>query len=94
MSDLLTKELLAKAITRLSVKVRGLYTTPRSWGVYKIVPSQKYHATKQFRFGNYPVRKQELEAEFGVVKLAALFSDRVSAQQLASHLNHGCKIDQ
>jgi hypothetical protein len=87
MSDLLPKELLAQAISRSSVKVQGLYTTPRSWGVYKIAPAQKYHATKRFRFGNYPVRQQELEAEFGVVKLVALFSVRVFAQQLAFHLN-------
>jgi len=94
MSDSLTNELLAQAISRSSVKVQGLYTTPRSWGVYKIERPQRYHATKQFRFGNYPVRKHELETEFGVVKLVALFSARVFAQQLASHLNHGCKIDQ
>lgn len=90
MSDSLFKELLAQAISMSSVKVRGLYTTPRSWGVYKIAPAQ---TTKRYRYGNYPVRQQELKCEFDDVELVALYSVRVFAQQLAFHLNHEDKIE-
>ena len=88
MSDSRTKELMTHAIQLSSVTVQGLYTAPRSWGVYEIEPSHQNLATKRFRFGNHSVRQRELEAEFGAVSRVALFLERVFAEELARHLNH------
>jgi len=47
---------------------------------------------KRIRFGNHPVRQQELEGEFGAAGLVALFPERVLAEELASLLNHGAHV--
>ena len=41
----------------------------------------------KYRYGNNPIRGQELEREFGRVKLLALFADRGGAKQHADKLN-------
>lgn len=76
--------LLAQAISPKSVQIVGLYTQPRSWGVYRVDS-----AAKGFRFGNHPVRMQELEREFGRCVLVVLFADRDLAREAARQLNRG-----
>ena len=80
-----TSELLAKSIEPSSVVVTGQYTNPRTWGVYE-VPAK---STTRFRFGNHPVRQQELVREFGTAKLIGLFESRSIARQLSALLNDG-----
>lgn len=77
------RELLAKAVEPSSVVVKGQYTSPRTWGVYEL-PAE---STTRFRFGNHPVRQQELVREFGTARLEALFTSRPLALQLAFLLN-------
>ena len=83
MSKAREKELLAKAVSRELVKVVGRYTYPRTWGVYRL---ECY--CKCFRFGNHPVRADELSRAYGDVELVALFGERGDAKELASLLNH------
>jgi hypothetical protein len=81
------KQLLAHAVPSSSITVAGNYTTPRTWGVYRITPDGPSKATARVRFGNHPVRQRELEAEFGVARLLALFKERAIAQDYARLLN-------
>jgi hypothetical protein len=43
--------------------------------------------TRRFRFGNHPVRQQELKHEFGSCTLYQLFLERKDAEKLAKWLN-------
>ena len=92
MNDARAKALLSRSIPASSVTVLGLYTQPRSWGVYQIEPPEEGRPMKRIRFGNHPVRQQELEGEFGAAGLVALFPERVLAEELASLLNHGVHV--
>jgi hypothetical protein len=75
-------ELLAQAILRCT----GRYTSPHTWGVYRISPSAP-SSTKRFRSGNHPVREQELRREFGNVECLALFTSAAQARELADIYN-------
>lgn len=55
------------------------YTIPRTFGVYRIVSANKRGASKEFRYGNHPIRQRELERDFGPVELIALYTDRTVA---------------
>lgn len=70
-----------RAITPSSVRADGLYTLPRSFGVYQIPTSA--NTTRRYRFGNHPVRQRELEREFGSCKLEYLFTEREDAETVA-----------
>ncbi|MFT4255964.1 MAG: hypothetical protein QM599_03255 [Pseudoxanthomonas sp.] len=61
------------------------YTSPRSYGVYELPVSAK--ATRLYRFGNHPVRQQELEREFGSCLLVNLYPQREAAKAEADALN-------
>jgi hypothetical protein len=74
------------AVSGPSLTVQGRYTSPPSWGVYRIEPAQRT-ATRPFRLGNHPVREQELRAEFGSVQVIALFTSRELAVELAALYN-------
>ena len=79
--------LLAKAISDDSIQIDGNnknYTVPRSWGVYEIRLNTN---TKRFRYGNHPVRENELIREFESVKSIGLFFEREDAKNLADILN-------
>jgi len=78
--------LLAQAVPERSLTVQGPYTSPRSWGVYRIEPDTS-SATRRYRLGNHPVRERELRAEFGRVQLLALFTSRELAVELAALYN-------
>jgi hypothetical protein len=78
--------LLAMAVSERSLTVQGRYTSPPSWGVYRIEPDKR-SASRRFRIGNHPVREQELRAEFGSVQVIALFTSRELAVELAALRN-------
>ena len=83
---MLTKEhLLKHAISSDQVSIKGHLTEPRSYGVYALPLDRD--GTKRFRFGNHPVRQQELKHEFGSCTLYQLFLERKDAEKLAKWLN-------
>ncbi len=67
------------------VRTIGRHTSPRSYGVYELPPTAK--DTRRYRFGNHPIRQEELIREFGNCKLAYLFPERHYAKTLADILN-------
>jgi hypothetical protein len=78
-------ELLRKSISLASVRIDGSYTVPRSYGVYRLSASKDRGC--EYRFGNHPVRQQELVRDYGAAPLEALFADRDDAWELARILN-------
>ena len=60
------------------------WTTPRSWGVWELPVDA---SGKRYRYGNNPIRGQELENEFGRVRLVALYTQRDAAKEHADALN-------
>ncbi|WP_369915186.1 hypothetical protein AB8810_00405 [Xanthomonas sp. NCPPB 3005] len=84
MSDTFT-QIVKHAIDPSSVRTEGPLTQPRSYGVYQL----PYGAADsgRFRFGNHPVRMQELEREFGSCVLTFLFAVRDDAEAVARALN-------
>lgn len=77
--------LMNRAVEPKSVHTDGKLTSPRSYGVYQL--PNGVSDTSRYRFGNHPVRQTELEREFGICLLAALFLSREDAKELASILN-------
>ena len=77
--------LLQRAISPQTVRPDGIYTMPRSFGVYYLPTASG--ATRRHRFGNHPIRQRELENEFGKCDLQHLFLSREDAKQVASLLN-------
>ena len=71
-----------------SLQVVGRYTSPHTWGVYRIEP-EKASSTKRFRKGNHPVRRRELTREYpaGPVKMIALYTQEALAIELMELLN-------
>ncbi len=84
MNDTRKKELMALSIGPSTVSVEGNYTNPRTFGVYRI--PRTVRGSRQFRFGNHPIREWELIRD-GNVSLEALFTDRSHAEELATILN-------
>ena len=80
------QELLALSIDASRLRADGNLTLPRSYGVYRLTGSRK--SGRLHRFGNQPVRLQELIRDFGGASLEALFTERTHAVELASLLNH------
>ncbi len=74
-----------RAISPSSVRATGKLTDPRSYGVYQL-PSN-CGGTRRYRFGNHPVRMQELEREFKHCTLEYLFLTRADAMAVTSLLN-------
>lgn len=79
------KKLEARAISPRSVRPDGHLTLPRSYGVYEL--SGNIRNTRRFRYGNHPVRRQELERQFGACKLLYLFGTRADAAEMAAACN-------
>ena len=65
-----TKEqLLTRAVNPKTLRHGGIYTSPRSFGVYRVpINSGGTH-----RFGNHPIRQAELTNEFGECEVLAIF---------------------
>ena len=80
-------EIFQRAVSPRSVAVDrdGKLTTPRSWGVYRLLDTAK--ATRQFRFGSHPIRMHELQRGFHSCKLEYLFLTKRDAQETAALLN-------
>ena len=75
-----------KSIDPSSVKSDGRYTSPRTWGVYQV---ECLPEGKRFRFGNHPVRQQELIRQYGDAQLLYLYDTPNDAEAVADLLN-GC----
>ena len=84
MNDARKKELMALSIGPSTVSVEGNYSNPRTYGVYRI--PRTVRGSRQFRFGNHPIRELELIRDRNV-SLEALFTDRSHAKELAFLLN-------
>lgn len=80
------EELASRAISPAAVRPAGMLTVPRSYGVYELPAAA---ATRRYRYGNHPVRMQELETELGACRLLYLFLQREDAQSMATALNAG-----
>ncbi len=84
MTDSIAK-IAQRSIDPSLVKIDGTLTEPRSYGVYQLPYAAD--ASSRFHFGNYPVRLQELEREFGSCSLTYLFASREDAEAVARALN-------
>ena len=73
------------AVSPNHLTVVGNYTSPRSFGVYRITAASD--VGKRFRFGNHPVRMHELDRDFGGCEIEALFLERSDAESMARLLN-------
>ncbi|OTG81639.1 hypothetical protein [Acinetobacter sp. ANC 4648] len=83
------KILINKSIGFDQVKADGMYTLPKTYGVYQLPLS--ITNTKRYRFGNHPIRLKELIAEFGSCEhyQVSLFLDREDAKNLARLMTQG-----
>ena len=80
------KELFSETIKLDSVQIVGRYTEPRTYGVYDVKGSGV-----RYRYGNHPIRMEELTRECGNVSLVALFVERGDAHELTLLLNRGVR---
>lgn len=79
------EDLIQRSIDPESVRLEGTLTNPPSFGVYAIENID--NGSTHYRFGNHPVRKQELEDKFGSAELEYLFLSREDAAALTAALN-------
>ena len=79
------ESLIQRSIDPESVRLEGTMTNPPSFGVYAIENIDD--GSTHYRFGNHPVRKQELEDKFGSAELEYLFLSREDAAALTAALN-------
>jgi hypothetical protein len=86
MADKRVEGLLDQAVDPSTLTADGNLTLPRSWGVYELHMTRG-SSVRRFRIGNYPVRHQELEREFGLVRTIAVFTSRTTAEELQRLLN-------
>ena len=59
-------------------------TIPRSFGVYELPENSK---GRTYRYGNHPIRKIELEREFGELDVLYIYLSRKEAKEHANELN-------
>ena len=71
MNAIRKSELLSNAVALGEVVVNGAYTKPKTYGVYQLAGKDKSGRT--YRYGNHPVRMNELVWDYGKVELVALF---------------------
>jgi len=74
-----------RAVDQRTLRIEGNYTSPRSFGVYRIPSSSLVR--RRYRYGNHPVRQNELIRDYGDCTLEAIFLVRDDAKNLADHLN-------
>lgn len=77
-------QIASRSVTPSQVRPDGQLTDPRTYGVYEVDGAGR---TRRFRFGNHPVRMQELEREFGACTLRYLFYKREDAKAMATARN-------
>lgn len=85
-SNLRKSYLLSISLDPAEIEVIGRYSDPRTYGVYALVGAK--HSGRRFRFGNHPVRHNELARQYESVRLEALFIKRSDASELAALLNY------
>ena len=78
------QELEARAVPPQSIQIRGRYTNPRTWGVYR--------CGSTFHKGNHPIRQKELDRKFGAAELHLLFGTDAEANELKQLLNHASGV--
>lgn len=81
------EKLLSKSVSEKSIQIdpeNKNYTIPRTYGVYEILSTTN---TKRYRFGNHPIRENELIREFESIKQICIFLEREDAKVLADLLN-------
>jgi hypothetical protein len=81
--------LLLKSLKNSELVTDGKYTNPRTWGTYDICDNSK--KSNRFRFGNHPVRMNELNRKYNTCHIVAIFSSRELACELANLLNSNIK---
>jgi hypothetical protein len=74
-----------KAVSPQRLKADGSYTSPRSYGVYRL--TGRGDVGRRYRFGNHPVRMDELNRDYGACELEGLFLERADAELLTTLLN-------
>ena len=79
------ERLMINAVSPQRLRRDGIYTSPRSFGVYRLTGSG--NVGKRYRIGNHPVRERELTRDFGECEVLAVFLDRDDAERLARYLN-------
>lgn len=79
------KALLLKSLNNSEYFLGEKYTNPRTWGTYDIFNNSE--KSKRYRFGNHPVRMNELNREYKTCHVVAIFSSRELACELANLLN-------
>jgi hypothetical protein len=77
--------IICRSVNESSVRKTDRLTEPRTYGVY-MLPAD-CGSTRLYRFGNHPIRRQELEREFKICTLKYLFLHRKDAMQLVALLN-------
>lgn len=87
MSEARLKSLLGKSIDPSLVKPDGLYTNPKTWGVYQVERLLDGKRGKGFHFGNHPIRQQELIRQFGEAQTIGIFEARIDAEEVAYLMN-------
>jgi hypothetical protein len=85
-----TANLTKCALNSADFVIDGSYTIPRTWAVYRI-PTNQNKSSNIYRMGNHPVRKNELEREFGEISVVAIFNNREMAKELSIFLNKTTK---
>jgi len=78
-------DLLALSIDPTQVRPNGTLTLPRTFGVYRLTGPRRHG--RIYRFGNHPIRHQELINQHGGASLMALYTERRLAEELAALLN-------
>lgn len=78
------ESIIQRAISPSSVQAAGRYTSPRTFGVYRVPGSSA--SIKTYCIGNHPVRMRELERKFGSCRLEYLFTSRPDAVAVAREL--------
>ncbi len=75
-------QLLQRTLKPSDFKPNGVYTDPKTYGVYRLTGKAK--AGRVFRYGNHPIRYDELVNEYGAAEVVAVFSARSDAEELAA----------
>lgn len=76
--------LLRRAVDPSTLRRDGIYTEPRSFGVYEL--PEGCGAPRLIRVGNHPIREEELIRQYGSCDRIAVFLDRTDAELTATAL--------
>lgn len=85
------ESLMKRTINSRQLSPDGIYTSPRSHSVYRLVSTRD--VGKKYRYGNHPIRLRELVREvhehdpFGRCEIVGIFLRKEEARSLAQLLN-------